>query len=176
MYAPAGFLNELDREFLSTVRIRWSKARDEWHLEERVGRSALPPTRISEVDDDMIRARDGYALIMRVRPGDRMPCSRCNATLRVPIRETKQIRCSRCGNRDVAAFYELNSTLLEHLRYSHRSRTDPRSIAQRTDRNNANLDSARRRKMINELHASTSDNWNRMTERPTVGYTGKEFH
>lgn len=122
MYSvPEWFQERLESEHAGSMRIRWSKARGEWHIEERIGRAALLPIQVSEIDDDTIRARDGYGYLMSVRPGTRMPCPFCGLSMSVPIRETSDALCANCKSRSrrshwVTGFWPLDETLLEYLR------------------------------------------------------------
>ena len=113
-------------------RIRWSLRRGSWQIEQRAGRGALPPLRIDPHDDSLIRAADGYWLVMEFQPGDRMPCPgilsirprrTCGAIVKVPYRESREAVCPECRKRDrdgknIAAYWPFDEILLEHLRYS----------------------------------------------------------
>lgn len=118
-------------------RVRWSLRDGCWQIEQRCGRSALPPVRIDPHDDSLIRAADGYWLVMAFQPGDRMACpavvdrhqnQRCGATLAVSHRKAKETVCRACrakgrDGRTMAAFWPFDELLLEELR-----RTDPLRI------------------------------------------------
>lgn len=113
-------------------RVRWSLAKGSWHVEQRCGRGALPPFRIDPFDDSLIRARDGYWLVMEFQPGNRMPCpaittryplQRCGWTLSIERGRSKEAVCAWCrrqgrDGRTMAAYWPFDETLLEHLRYS----------------------------------------------------------
>lgn len=115
-------------------RIRWSLRQQNWQVEQRCGRSALAPFRIDPFDDSLIRARDGYWLVMTFQPGDRMACpavisayprQQCGWTMTVAHRKSKESVCDMCRfkrreGRTMAAYWPFDELLLEHLRY-----TDP---------------------------------------------------
>jgi len=63
------------------------RARSEWHIEQKMRRQRLAQKRLvsgSIENDDVIRATDGYAFVLAVRPGNRMPCPKCGVTLGIP--------------------------------------------------------------------------------------------
>lgn len=125
------------QEFLAEFpeyRVRWSLAEGCWHLEQAYGRGALPPIRIDDTDDTLIRARDGFWLVMKLQPGDRMACPGiiqkvprqvCHASMKVPTRRMGEAVCANCrrkgrDGRTVAGFWPFDATLLDELR-----RTNP---------------------------------------------------
>jgi hypothetical protein len=185
---PKSFEENLRSQSDGLLRIRWSLMRREWHIEQKVGRMALPPFRVSEADDNMIRARDGYWLVAAVQPGTRMPCRTlidkrtqqiCGETLPVPRFEFGEVSCPRCqaagrNHRQQAGFFELNDRLLEHLRM-----IDPARGGY--ERLNANLKLSLERKawsearaIENHSEAVVKDNLNSLFDVAHVGYTGKE--
>ena len=168
----------LEQEFRGRLRIRWSLKAKEFHIEEKVGRAALPPFRIDPNDDSMIRARDGYSFVMSVRAGDRMPCPKCGTDLKVPIMHTAEVRCGYCRMKGVdgrvkAAFYPLSETLIDYLKKIDPERGAAILQAQESDRHNAALLASRERASMNDIEASTKDNWNQIAGIPSFGYTGK---
>jgi hypothetical protein len=173
------FTSRLRRDFNDRLRIRWSKKRGEWHIEQKVGRAALPPIYISEVDDDLIRAKDGYAFVMAIRPGDRMPCPDCGLTLRVPVMQIAETTCDYCRykgryGRHSAAYFPLGDLLIEHLKKISPERR-PKKFTEMLDAKNAAVLASRQREFENEFEATTKENWSRMIGIPSWGYTGKEF-
>lgn len=176
MTAPDSFIARLKDEFHDALRIRWSLARNEFHIEQKVGRAALPPIHISEADDDMIRARDGYAFVLAVRQGNRMPCPRCNLTLPVPIFQFAEVVCPRCrtqklDGRYIAGFYPLDGDmLLDHLRSIDPNRRNPQFIRD-MDARNARIEASRDRAAANERAAATYDHYNQLVGIQSVGYT-----
>lgn len=132
---PDGFRRRFLSEFPG-YRIRWSLKKQHWMVEQPFGSGALPPLRIDPADDSLVRAKDGFWLVMSFQPGDRMPCpyvldkltgKRCGWTMKVPTRETGEAVCDLCrkNGRDgktMAAYWPFDECLLEQLRF-----TDPRT-------------------------------------------------
>lgn len=136
MTLPTEFARRLQREFDGRYRLRWSDRAHEWHLEQRVGHGAADvPIRDDSTADDVIRARDGYAFVMAIRSGDRMPCpgvvrvdpadgrtvKTCGFELKVPVMETRETVCPKCraagrDGRVAAAYFPLNDRLITHIR------------------------------------------------------------
>lgn len=127
--------DDFRREFLSEFpdyRIRWSLKKAAWQIEQRVGvKGALPPFRIDDAaDDSLIRARDGYWLVMETQPGSRMACpalitrsprQECGTTLSIPPRWYGEVRCPVCvragrDGRTIAGNWQFDGVLLDHLR------------------------------------------------------------
>lgn len=123
MHIPDSFAERLEQEFRGRLRVRWSDARQEFHVEQKVGRGAfnpLPPRFRSQAEhrrryDAHVRASDGYALVMVVRPGDRAGCDRCGQTLKVPTFASKEVKCA-CGASQVLAYFPLSDSLIDHLK------------------------------------------------------------
>lgn len=124
---------EWKRRFLSefpNYRVRWSLKKGKWQVEQYYGAGALPPIVIDEADDTLVRARDGYWLVMEFSPGDRFPCpgiiekstnQRCGWALKAPMRKGAEVRCPMCRSkgrdgRTVGAYWPFDEFLLEHLR------------------------------------------------------------
>lgn len=178
MDAPQEFVERLERMFDGRLRIRWSQSQREWHIEQKVGFGRIPPARIDEGSDDLIRARDGYHFVMAVRQGDRMPCPKCGLTLRVPVRDTVDVHCGYCKLRGrtssvVCGYWPLDDTLLTHLR-----KIDPTrdvDLAAEADAQNVLLLKSMEDDAVAAGNAEASDLYNRIVGIPQVGYTGKEF-
>lgn len=180
MYTPpSGFTAQLQREFGGRLRIRWSDKRGEWHIEQRVGRAVVPPRFVSDYDDDSIRARDGYAFVMAIRPGDRMPCPGCGFTVKVPVMHSGEVRCDYCRSRErdgryAAAYFPLGTALIQHLR-----RIDPllgwnKNLAAEADARNVAVLRDKEKAVEDAIYGGTSENWKRIAGIPQVGYTGRE--
>jgi len=176
--APAEFVSRLEREFDGRLRIRWSAKLQEFHIEQKVGHGRIPPARVDEGSDDLIRARDGYHFVMAVRAGDRMPCPRCGYELRVPVRDTVDVRCGYCLLRGrktsvVCGYWPLDDSLLEHLR-----KIDPTKdvdLAAEADAANALLLKSLENDAVRPGEAAADELYNRLVGIPQVGYTGKVF-
>jgi hypothetical protein len=182
MQPPVDFADRLERIFDGRIRARWSNRRQEWHLEYKIARGkATVPFYIDSNDDPAIRARDGYALLMAVRTGDRMPCPRCGYELKVPIFEKAEAICQYCvmhgrDGRTAAVFFPLDGDqLIQYLISLDPLRTYRDGLHKRADANNELRQAARERKFKNEIQAHTLDNYNKLVGIESVGYTGKEF-
>lgn len=180
MDAPRGFRKRLQEHFGDRLRIRWSDREHEWLIEEKVGRAVLPPIRIEEGRDDLIRARDGYALVLAIRPGDRMPCYRCRTDLKVPVFKAAEVICPTCSaraNRRVAlkaAYWPLGESLLEYLRKIDPLTGGHQRLMAEMDRSNQALEAGRARDDQNYGEAVWRDHFTQVMQIPSVGYTGKE--
>lgn len=175
------FEARLEREFDNQIRMRWSNQRGEWQVEYKVARGQVPNVYVSEWDDRLIRARDGYGYLMSVREGDRMPCPTCGSTLKVPLFEVAEVRCDYCvyngrDGRHTACYFPLEGdSFLYHLRKLDPIRGWRDKIAAEVDANNdANLRAAER-KFERDIEAITKDNFKQLVGIQSVGYTGKEF-
>ena len=181
MYNTDRFQDRLQEVFGGRLRIRWSTARHEFHIEERVGRAVVPPIRIQEGRDDLIRARDGYAYVMAVRPGDRMPCPHCGRTLRVPVFQSGIAVCGDCSaaqQRNVvfpAAYFPLGENLIDHLRSIDPLRDTTRDNVKAADTHNKQIEAAEQRDLKNFGEDITRDAITTSENFPMVGYTGKTF-
>jgi hypothetical protein len=132
---PDDFRREFRAEF-PDYRIRWSLKKSCWQIEQFVGvKGALPPVRQDDPhNDDIIRARDGYWLVMQTQPGSRMACpalvtrfprQECGWELKIPPHWQGEVRCPVCvragrDGRTVVGNWAFDSILLDELR-----RTNP---------------------------------------------------
>ena len=180
MHIPQSFRDRLQTDFDGRFRMRWSDARGEFHLEQKLSTAQIlePPLRPDGTwdtyNDDYIRSRDGYGYVMSVRQGDRMPCMRCRRTVKVPIRETREAVCRGCNKRHKAAFSPLDDLLLLHLRW-----IDPLSggidrVRKYVNERNAQHERSRDNAAYGEIDAATADNFGRLFDIQQVGYTGRE--
>jgi hypothetical protein len=175
--APAWFVERLQSEFAGRFRIRWSVKSHEWHIEQKVGRAIIPPIHIGALDDDRIRAADGYDHVLTVRPGDRMPCknTKCMADVPVPTFKFAEVRCPDCRTvHDVTGYFPLNDMLLEWLRRIDPERGGLERVLASVDEKMRLRDITRERALSNHIEASTKEHWNFIAGIPSVGYTGKE--
>lgn len=181
MQIPTRLQEKLDREFGGRIRIRWSDFRQEWHVEQKVGRATHPKFYVSNEDDLAVRARDGFSLVMRIRPGDRMPCPACGTTLKVPVNEIREVTCEYCryrghDGRHVASYFDLDSDrLVEHLIRIDPTRHWSHKLVERLDAANDALLKQREREFKNTIESVTKDNFRQIADIPMTGYTGKEF-
>lgn len=188
MYSIEDFNERLGDEFRGRLRLRWSNARQEFHLEEKVGRGAAPmsgmlaalPCKDREQYrrryDERIRADQGYALVMVVTPGTRVGCPECSLPLQVPVMETREVMCPRCAEKErkvgvVASYWPLSEVFIDHLK-----RIDP--LSDGTRRRLADEEAAARRATLSAereddgyLHDILFDE--AIRQIPKVGYTGE---
>lgn len=179
MNAPSEFVERLERTFDGRLRIRWSERERHFVIEQRVGRAVVAPIRIDEGRDDLIRARDGYHPVMTITPGDRMRCTVCNYTLRVPVRDTADIPCEFCAllgrsTRVVAGYWPLDDSLIEHLRKLDPLRDGQRELAEEADRHNRMLLRSAESTLSDTVTSKAEEDYRRLVGIPMVGYSGKE--
>lgn len=180
MYSEEQFQARLNQVFGGRLRLRWSNRKGEFHVEEKVGRAVLPPIHMDDTRDDHIRARDGYAFVMAVRPGDRMPCPTCGDILRVPVMYSGVTQCPRCTRlkgRDIyhnAAYFPLGENLIDHLKSIDPLGDHLRNRLKDIDKNNTALDATKERDFHNYSEGVIKDYFWSSVNFPKVGYTGKE--
>lgn len=176
---PADFAARLDAAFKGRLRVRWSNAKQEFHVEQRVARPLVSfPT--TEHDDDSIRLRDGYLYLMSIRPGTRMPCPRCGLEVQVPVRDIRQVSCKFCkarGNehRVVAGYFPLDETLIDYLARLDPERDASKRLRNEVDAANERLMQRQRQQVLEASLDVMNDDFARIAGIPSVGYTGKEF-
>lgn len=175
------FQRRLDREFGGRLRIRWSAPRQEYHIEQRVGRAVLPPLRPHHPDEDaFVRARDGYDFLMAIRPGDRLPCPTCHRQLKVAALEFRETTCPHCkeagrDGRIAACYFPLSEILLDELRARDPLRGGPERMRAMMDAANERLQQARDREFRNYNEDVVKDNFDTLFSIQKVGYTGRVF-
>lgn len=175
--APAWFVQALKHEFDDRLRIRWSLANHEWHVEQKAFYPVPPLESITSIDDAGIRAQDGYEFVLTVRPGDRMPCRNVNCweDLRVPLRAFKEVKCQGCGTvHDVTGFFPLNDQLLQWLRRIDPIRGGTQRVLESVTAKMEKRDRDREREMSNHVEAVTKEYWSYIAGIQSVGYTGNE--
>lgn len=184
--APDWFQRQLKQEHDGRLRIRWSPARLRWQIEQKVDTAKLPPFRIDPLDDDVVRAFDGYAPVCEVCPGTTSPCSNtssdnksaCRHPLTVPVGKFTAIKCSKCKSEgrnggQIVAFFELNDSLLVHLRTIDPSRGAYDRTREKLRNHNRQIMDGRAASISRELQAVARDDMR--IDIPKVGYTGKVF-
>ncbi len=178
-HAPTRFVERLKTMFDDRLRIRWSNQRGEWHIEYKVGRGRPASFFVSGYDDAAIRAKDGYAFLLAIRTGDRMPCPRCGHDMPVPVRKLAESTCEYCrmqgrDGRYPAAFFDLDGeSLFEYLRRIDPYRGWRHNLHRMADATNDRILKAKEREFANKIEAITMDNYNQLVGIPSVGYTGK---
>lgn len=177
---PAAFAARLSRTFEGRLRLRWSSARQEYHLEQRVRRALAEGYVKDSHDDDGIRRRDGYLYLLSIRPGTSMPCPRCGIKLAVPLHEIREISCPMCkvqGHeyRIAAGFFPLNDQLLDYVKTLDPTRDASRQLRNRVDTHNMALQTRQGQAVLNATTDAANDDFRRIAGIPMTGYTGKEL-
>jgi hypothetical protein len=181
MYSvPESTQRRLRNEFRDRIRIRWSPRAKAFQVEGRShrGLSDFPiPTGLSKLQvaklfdrhyDDLVRAKDGYQLIMEIQPGTRMACpgEDCPMELRVPVNRTAEVACGYCkarkrDGRYVASYFDLQSeALIERLRYLDPERTWRVAGLKQIDTRNAALERGREQDASNFIDSVNRDEYN----------------
>jgi hypothetical protein len=176
---PEWFREKLHSQSSGRLRIRWSPKREAWQIEQKISRP-IPPYRFDFYDDSYIRFKDGYNFLMEVQPGDRMPCPTCGLTVKIKAFVNMESTCTNCRSkgrdgRVPGCYYPLGEALLEHLRKGSPENGGIERIVKESDEHNRKLMKSKRQDSMNEIEAATKDNFTRLFEIQSVGYTGKEF-
>ncbi len=181
MSPPQEFVHRLSREFGGRLRIRWSPRREEWHIEQKVGRAlGDPPRHIPDWHDQWVRARDGYHFLCAIRTGDRMPCPICRQSIPVPIMRMGEAMCQACKDAKRTArgwyvsFWPLGDGLIEQLRKMDPLRTWHEEVPRELRDADARRDAQQARNLHNAIEPATKDAFTQLFEIQSVGYTGKE--
>jgi hypothetical protein len=178
---PTDFSKTLKRVFDGRLRIRWSAAKEEWHIEQQVGRAAIPPFRISEIDDRFIRARDGYHFVMAVKPANYTWCRQCHLKCSVPELRSGEIKCSYCENvktrrgREFGGYWPLTDALLDHLRKIDPYRDGHLKALKDQDAALDQREVTQKRDIHNIVESAALDDKYQLFDTPFSGYTGKTF-
>ncbi len=176
MHIPDQFQERLKNAFDGRFRARWSLRNSEVQIEQKVSRAVLPPIRIDEGRDDLIRARDGYHYVLSVRTGTKMPCPTCQWTeLQVPVREFVQIRCPYCASkgrsaRVVVGYWPLDDTLIAHLQMIDPLRGGSEELAKAADRRNEALLASEEQKYLNNITAKGAEHFNELFQIQQFSY------
>ena len=177
--APPEFHGRLAEEFGGRLRLRWSLQRSAWIIEQKIGAAALPPLRIDTGRDDQIQARDGYAPVLTIQPGDRMACEFCNLSVKVPVREIAEVPCPWClakgrDARFVCTYWPLDETLIDYLKSIDPARRGGREMRRRllgASTANEQLIEQRDRAATAEREAVGRYYFPQMFQIPSVGWT-----
>lgn len=174
--APQEFVERLHSVFDGRLRIRWSNVTNEYHIEQRVARGMInfPP---GLTPDETERLRDGYIYVMSIRNGDRMPCPKCGTTLRVPLREIKELSCGQCKKNGVehrvaAGYFPLDDTLITHLQSIDPLKGMSKALRNKIDAHNAKYTAEQRQKVLDNVYSKGAEDFNRIAGIPTKGYSG----
>lgn len=173
MHVPDWFAQQLAVESDSRLRVRWSQRSHRFCVEVKAGRAIIPSRPISPDDDEAIRARDGFNLILEIAPGDRTECPGCSRITRIPIRKVAEAKCEWCGKVFRACFFPLNEDLLLYLRYIDPDRGGIERVFRDMDAGQAQFEARRRRERHNRTEDLWKDHWNQVVGIPSVGYAGR---
>jgi len=177
---PQSFLDSFKAEFGDEYRFRWSFKTRSFHLEQKVGRAALSPSFIDAADDQSIRARDGYALVLTLQPGDRMPCpGGCGLDLKVPVFTFKAVTCPRCKwlGRDGSypvGYFPFSESLMDYLKYLDPKRGGQRRVVADADKRTRDAEEDRMKNISRQGEGALYDAYNRIAGIESVGFTGRE--
>lgn len=184
MEAPREFLDRFEEEFGDNYRIRWSDARHEWHIEQRMGtgfKQEIDISPNSERDyrtayDDRIRARDGYILTLAVSPGTRTKCEECHTWVPVPSFRFEAVNCPFCelkGRKRLVTggYFPLGESLLEHLRYIDVYRGGNQRVREAVLRRNKFIEDEALATFRRETNAGLKERFNRLVGIPQWGRT-----
>lgn len=125
---PETFEDLMNTRLGDGYRLRWSKEKNLWCIEQKVGRGVFETPGNPE-DDRTIRLRDGYAIVMEFRADEYFKCPSCGFHIHAPIGTIKEVRCAYCelyGERQIfyTGYFPLCDKLLERLEQTHYRRAD----------------------------------------------------
>lgn len=171
------FQAALDKEFLGTLRARWSPIRGAYLLEQKALRGVfdtpLHEERGPRALDERIQLRDGYRFFMEVREYPKMPCLQCGVGLRLKPFETIQARCPRCGDHRPVACFPLGDLLLDYLRRLNPANAHREKVRREVDEANERRESSVKRDGLNHIESANLDQFNTLFEIPQFGYATK---
>lgn len=175
MNIPQWFAEALESQFLGRLRVRWSPQAHQFLIEQKIGRRKLPKRRVSELDDHGIRLRDGYEFVLGVTPGSRAQCPHCGNDSKVPVMQMKFATCDSCGKEFRACHWPLGDGLLEWLRFTDPYRDGLERMLKDVEAQDLNRDLKAARAKKNEREDILRDNFTKLFQIQSVGYTGKVF-
>jgi hypothetical protein len=180
------FNKRLETEFGGRLRARRAPTSGDIHIEEKRGRGIfdppLPPHKITPKTarlqfEKRERARDGFAFVMAIAPGDRIPCPTCHLPLRLSVMEIKEAVCEYCRGRNVdtsvmTVYFPLGESLIDHLK-----KIDPLNDGVQRQIREVEQANTARQKAIDKAAEDTRYDLLKdaiLQQLPSVGYTGKE--
>jgi predicted Zn-ribbon and HTH transcriptional regulator len=170
---PQSFLDGLNRDFGGKVRLRWSPQRNRWQIE----RKGPPEGKVSDWRDRfdaLIRVRDRVYRVMEVSPGSLVTCGYCAFDYHTPQFSKQAARCPRCDKQELVMNWPLGDRLLEELRFGDPDRDGLERMWKDTLREEEALEKGRKRDSRNYGEAVWKEEFNRVFEIQSKGYTGKE--
>lgn len=192
---PDSVTARLRREFDDRLRIRYSRKTHTFHVEGKVSRaiSDMPiPNGLTKAKedklkenfyDDLIRARDGYQILMEVAVGHEFPCPRCGMPLKSPVMKSAEVTCLYCRNLSARlgqskrnglvpmSYWPLDSeAFFERLRYLDPLRSWRRTMKQ-LDAENDRREEVRVKDEMNILESFNRDHYTQIAEIPQSALT-----
>lgn len=181
MTVPQEFQDRLNDAFEGRLRIRYSQQANELQIEQRVARGLINFPLKNDQDDEAIRLRDGYFYVMSIRNGDRMPCPKgCGSTLRVPVREIRELSCPICKSRGLehrvsAGYFPLDDQLIERLKTMDPLRGASKELRDKINKHNDAFVAKQRQDVLDKMSDQAGEDFTKIAGIPSVGYTGKVF-
>lgn len=179
--APEWFDRRLREEFQGRLRVRWSNQRACFLVEQKEHVGLEPGFReVAPDDDEAIRQRDGYTLVMEVWRGTTIPCPRCGYGCTAQPRKNQIIECAFCqiaGKADrtfQASVFYLDEALLEELRgvdYVTHNALTPQERVRRAHERNLAYWAKKEQRVKDERKDWTRDHWRQLLGVPRVGWT-----
>lgn len=171
---PEWFEEALESEGGGRWRLRWSRKRECFQLEEKAGRGREPDRPLSSLDDEAIRRKDGYDLKAEIAPGTQVRCERCARWTPATVGKMKTTRCIHCRREMKISYWPLGWGLLEHIRKIDIHRGGVERVEAEQDREEAARVRGLQRQLHNNTEAIWKEDFNYAFDIQSVGYTGKE--
>lgn len=111
------FNEKLQRDY-PRYRARFSPHTNTIKIEVKMGSGYwdVNPALFGTSPDLYVQVRDGYVEWAEITTGDRARCYNCTNTVKVPVREFKEVKCDWCEQaQPVRAYFELNDDLIYHM-------------------------------------------------------------
>jgi hypothetical protein len=121
------FNKKLQRDF-PRYRARFSPHTQTIKIEVKMGTGYwdVNPALFKANPDLMVQVKDGYVEWAEITTGDRARCVNCTNTVKVPVREFKEVKCNWCETAQPArAYFDLNDDLLYYMNKISRSSFNP---------------------------------------------------
>jgi hypothetical protein len=187
MDAPREFLERFEEEFGRNYRIRWSDARKEWHIEQKMGTGFPQDFDISPKNwrdyrvayDERLRARDGYILTLAVSPGTQTRCDECDTWVKVPAFRFETVSCPYCSMKGrkrlmTGGYFPLGESLLEHLRKIDVYNGGNERVKEAVSRRNKFIEDEAMADFRREMNAGLKERFNRLVGIPQWGRSGDQ--
>lgn len=172
-YVEQSFLKGLERDFGGEVRLRWSPQRNRWQL-ERKGVADGGPVDPKDRLDAWIRRRDRFYRILETSPGSRVACSFCGNDYSHPMFTLQAAKCPHCEKEELVMNWPLGEKLLEHLRFTDPSRDGLERMWRELEAAELAKEKSSVREKKNLGEAIWKEEFNRVFEIQSKGYTGKD--